>query len=125
MGNTAACRPDGSDSDVSMTATEGRYLMKRIAAIVLLAVTAALLLELVPRDGSSRFRKYDPEITRTSFAPEDLFRPGDTFSMETCPGSFTLWPYMNCGCTLDYSVTVELYDPVSMEAVVTVTRAAP
>ena len=83
------------------------------------------LLELIPRDGSSRFRKYDPEITRTSFAPEDLFRPGDTFSMETCPGSFTLWPTMNDGGTLDYSVTVELYDPVAMEAVVTITRIAP
>jgi hypothetical protein len=80
------------------------------------------LLELIPRDGSSRFRKYDPEITRTEFAPEDLFRPGDTFSMETCPGSFTLWPHMNDGGTLDYSVTVELYDPIAMEAVVTIRR---
>ena len=84
-------------------------------------------LDLIPRDGSSKFRVSTPIswAIYTPFCVSDLFSPGDVFSMETCADAFLNAPYMNDGGTLDYSVTVEHYDKTTHEAIVTVERIAP
>ena len=38
-----------------------------------------------------------------------------------CAGSFPNAPYLNTGGTLDYTVTVEHYDTVNHEAIITIT----
>ncbi len=81
-------------------------------------------IEIVPRDGSARFRSY-VMIGQTDYwelKSTDLYGPGDVFSMERCGKAFPHAPYMNNGGTMDYSVTVELYDPVTMEAVITISK---
>ncbi len=84
-------------------------------------------LDLIPRDGSSKFRLSTPIswAIYTPFCVSDLFAPGSVFSMETCADAFADAPYMNNGGTLDYSVTVEHYDRTTHEAIVTVERIAP
>lgn len=56
------------------------------------------------------------------FCACDLFIPGSSFSMESHSSAFANAPYMNNHGTLDYAVTVESYDPQTMEAIVTVER---
>ncbi|MBQ7064513.1 MAG: hypothetical protein IJM90_06470 [Firmicutes bacterium] len=84
------------------------------------------IVEMVPSDGSSCYRICTPPFPVWSafhfFTSSDLFGPGDVFSMETCQGAFAAYPKMNNGSDLDYSVTVEAYDPVKHEAIVTITR---
>jgi hypothetical protein len=73
-------------------------------------------IEIVPRDGSDRFRSH-VVIGQTDYWElkcTDLFCPGDVFSMERCARAFPHAPLMNNGGTMDYTVTVELYDPVAM-----------
>ena len=82
-------------------------------------------IEIVPRDGSDRFRRHGG-TGDTDFGDlmcTDLYGPGDVFSMERCAKAFPHAPYMNNGGTMDYTVTVELYDPETMEAVITIRRA--
>lgn len=82
-------------------------------------------IEIVPRDGSDRFRSH-VAIGQTYLGDlkcTDLYGPGDVFSMERCAGAFPHAPYMNNGGTMDYTVMVELYDPEAMEAVITIRRA--
>lgn len=38
----------------------------------------------------------------------------------SCAGSFPNAPYLNTGGTLDYTVTVEHYDTVNHEAIITI-----
>ncbi|MBQ7064512.1 MAG: hypothetical protein IJM90_06465 [Firmicutes bacterium] len=84
------------------------------------------LVEMVPSDGSSCYRVCThPEPAWSLyhfFTSSDLFGPGDVFSMETCRGAFAAYPEMNNGSDLEYSVTVEAYDPVKHEAIVTIAR---
>ena len=56
------------------------------------------------------------------FSAKDLFGPGEVFSMETCSQAFAGAPYLNNGSTLDYSVTVDRYDPGTHEAVITIRK---
>lgn len=83
------------------------------------------LLEIVPADGSSKFRLNETPPSWAIydlFRPNDLFAPGECFSMEACAASFAEAPRMNNGGTLDYAVKVESYDPDTSEAIVTVFR---
>lgn len=48
----------------------------------------------------------------------DLFSAGTCFSMESHASAFSNAPYMNNGGTFDYRITVDEYDPDTMEAVV-------
>lgn len=82
------------------------------------------LVELVPRDGTGKYRVTTPTNWSAFhfFAVNDLFRPGDSFSMRTHADAFPNAPYMNNGGTLDWTVTVDAYDPETHEAVVTVRR---
>ena len=82
------------------------------------------LIDLIPRDGSSKFRLHTPTnmTAFTFFSCSDLFGPGDVFSMETAAGAFADAPYMNNGGTFDYSVRVDHYDPETHEAVITITK---
>ena len=82
------------------------------------------LIDLVPRDGSSKFRLSTPtgQTAFTFFSCSDLFGPGDVFSMETASDAFPDAPYMNNGGTFDYSVRIDHYDPETHEAVVTITK---
>ena len=82
------------------------------------------LIDLIPRDGSSKFRLSTPtnRTAFTFFSCSDLFGPGDVFSMETAADAFANAPYMNNGGTFDYSVRVDHYDPSTHEAVVTITK---
>ena len=79
------------------------------------------LIELVPSDGRSKYRLSSMGTTAI-FIPMDLFGPGETFSMQTCANAFPDAPYMNNGGTLNYTVTVEHYDPETHEAIVTVAK---
>ncbi|MBR5751767.1 MAG: SH3 domain-containing protein [Clostridia bacterium] len=56
------------------------------------------------------------------FIASDLFIPGTSFSMETHASAFANAPYMNNYGTFDYRITVNAYDPETMEAIVTVKR---
>ena len=82
------------------------------------------LIDVIPRDGSSKFRLSTPTSMTafTFFSCSDLFGPGDIFSMETASRAFANAPYMNNGGTFDYSVRVDHYDPETHEAVVTITK---
>lgn len=82
------------------------------------------LVELVPSDGTSKYRKSTPVSWAifTIFSPKDLFGPGEVFTVKNCWGAFPDAPYMNNGGTLDWSVTVDAYDPVAHEAAVTVRK---
>ena len=53
---------------------------------------------------------------------EDLFGPGEEFSMARCAEAFPNAPLLNNGGSFDYSVRVEGYDPETCSAIVTVTR---
>lgn len=79
------------------------------------------LIDVVPSDGTDKYRISRPTATTafTYFTPQDLFGPGETFSTETCADAFVNGQYMNTGATLDYTVTVNHYDPVTHEAIVT------
>ena len=85
------------------------------------------LLDLIPRDGSDRFRICHP-TPQTIFAMlhcNDLYVGGDTFSMERCSDAFPEGMRMNNGGTMDYAVHVDVYDPVKHEAILTITRVSP
>lgn len=81
-------------------------------------------IEIVPRDGSSKFRLSTPTdySMMTFFCYSDLFGEGDVFSMENCMDAFPEAPYMNTGGTLDYEVRVDHYDMELGEAIITITR---
>lgn len=85
------------------------------------------MIDIVPSDGTSKFRLSTPTYRSayTDFRPNDLYAPGDVFSMEACFDAFPLAPYMNNGGTLDYEVRVDSYDPATTEAVITVMRIVP
>ncbi|MBQ1305018.1 MAG: hypothetical protein IIY44_01310 [Erysipelotrichales bacterium] len=80
------------------------------------------LVDVLPRDGSDKFRinHYAMWCIYMLYSVSDLFGPGDVFSMDTCAGSFPNAPYLNTGGTLDYTVTVEHYDTVNHEAIITI-----
>ena len=83
------------------------------------------MIEVVPSDGSGRFRGKDPIMYWQAFDSllvNDLYAPGDVFSMETCADAFLNAPLMNNGSTFDYEVRVDFYDPDAHEAIVTVTK---
>lgn len=84
------------------------------------------LVEVVPSDRSSKFRKYDMSKSLDGFScpltVSDLFGPGDTFILDETNKSFTNAPYMNNGGTLDYSVTVEQYNTQTHEAVIKIRK---
>ncbi len=82
------------------------------------------LIDIVPSDGTDKYRISRPtgRTAFTFFTPQDLFGPGETFSTETCSDAFVNGRYMNTGATLDYTVTVNHYDPVAHEAIVTITK---
>ena len=84
-------------------------------------------IEIVPRDGSSKYRLSTPTYYSifTFFSYSDLFGEGDVFSMETCKDAFAEYPCMNTGATLDYEVRVDHYDMELGEAIITITRIAP
>lgn len=83
-------------------------------------------IEIVPRDGSSKYRISTPTYYSifTFFSYSDLFGEGDVFSMETCFDSFADAPCMNNGGTFDYEVRVDHYDMELGEAIITITRIA-
>lgn len=85
------------------------------------------LLDLIPRDGSDRFRicHPTPQSIYTLLHCNDLYVDGDVFSVERCSDAFPEGMYMNNGGTMDYTVRVDLYDPVNHEAILTITRVAP
>lgn len=85
------------------------------------------LLDLIPRDGSDRFRicHPTPQSIYTLLHCNDLYVDGDVFSMERCSDAFPEGIYMNNGGTMDYEVRVDLYDPVNHEAILTITRVSP
>ena len=85
------------------------------------------VLDLIPRDGSDRFRICHPTMQSifTLLHCSDLYVGGDVFSMERCSGAFPEGPCMNNGGTMDYEVRVDLYDPVNHEAILTITRVTP
>ena len=82
------------------------------------------MIDIVPSDGTDKYRISRPtgRTAFTFFTPQDLFGPGETFSMETCSDAFVNGIYMNTGSTFDYTVTVNHYDPVAHEAIVTITK---
>ena len=83
------------------------------------------LIEVVPSDGSRRFRTFARTNNRwlsDFYQVTDLFAPGDVFSMETCADAFANAPLMNDGSSLDYEVRVDYYDPRAQEAIITVTK---
>ena len=83
------------------------------------------LIEVVPSDGSSRFRQYSNRYAWQAYDfldVRDLFAPGTVFSMETCADAFLQAPLMNNGSTFDYEVEVNFYDPDTQEAIVTVRK---
>ena len=83
------------------------------------------LIDVVPSDGSRRFRTYSQTNTRwlsDFFQVTDLFTVGDVFSMETCSDAFANAPYMNNGSSLDYEVRVDFYDPKAQEAIITISK---
>ena len=83
------------------------------------------MIEIVPSDGSGRFRGKDPIMywkAMDTLLVNDLYGPGDVFSMEACSGSFFNAPLMNNGSTFDYEVEVNFYDPDTQEAIVTVRK---
>ena len=82
-------------------------------------------IEIVPSDGSGRFRGKDQIMfwqAVDSLLVNDLFGPGDVFSMEKCAGAFVDAPLMNNGSSLDYEMTVDFYDPEAREAVITIRK---
>ena len=82
-------------------------------------------IEIVPSDGSGRFRGKDQIMfwqAVDSLLVNDLFGPGDVFSMEKCAGAFVDEPLMNNGSSLDYEMTVDFYDPEAREAVITIRK---
>ncbi len=82
------------------------------------------MIDIVPSDGTDKYRISTPTARTafTFFTPQDLFGPGETFSTETCADAFVNGQYMNTGATFDYTVTVNHYDPVTHEAIVTITK---
>ena len=85
------------------------------------------LLDLIPRDGSDRFRICHPTQYSifTVLLCSDLYVDGDVFSMERCSDAFPEGPRMNNGGTMDYEVRVDLYDPVNHETILTISRVSP
>ena len=82
------------------------------------------MIDWIPADGSSKFRLSTP-ISWAIYTPvcvNDLFGPGEEFSMARCAEAFPNAPRMNNGGTLDYSLRVEHYDPETAAAIVTLTR---
>ena len=80
------------------------------------------LVEIVPSDkDETAYRKGAGIHNIMIFNTQDLFGPGQTFSTKY-NRAFTNVPFMNNGGTLDYSVTVEAYDAVAHEAVVTIKK---
>ena len=82
------------------------------------------MIDWIPADGSSKFRLCTP-LSWAIYTPgcvNDLFGPGEEFSMERCADAFPNAPRMNNGGTLDYSIRVEHYDPEAATAIVTVKR---
>ncbi|MBQ6292622.1 MAG: hypothetical protein IJK77_01940 [Lachnospiraceae bacterium] len=83
------------------------------------------LTDLIPSDGSSRFRRYTNNYNFLAYdilQVTDLVTAGDVFSMETCADAFANAPYMNNGSTLDYEVRVDFYDPKAQEAIITISK---
>ena len=70
------------------------------------------------------FLKRENQRGYFDFCASDLFVSGSSFSMESHSSAFANAPYMNNHGTLDYAVTVESYNPQTMEAIVTVERIA-
>lgn len=83
------------------------------------------LTEIIPADGSDKFwyGSNPPGWALCDFfRTNDLFAPGETFSMETHAGAFPDGPAANNGGTFDYEVKVESYDPETTEAIITITK---
>ena len=83
------------------------------------------LIEIVPSDGSKRFRHNEHTMywrAEDTLTVTDLYGPGDVFSMEKCADAFAEAPLMNNGSTFDYEVRVDFYDPEAREAVITVRK---
>lgn len=83
------------------------------------------LIEIVPSDGSKRFRHNEHKMywqAEDTLTVTDLYGPGDVFSMEKCADAFAEAPLMNNGSTLDYEVRVDFYDPEAREAIITVRK---
>ena len=83
------------------------------------------MLDVVPSDRSSKFRL----ATRAGdwcpwypFTSTDLFGKGDVFTLDEDNASFTAAPNMNTGSPLGYSVTVNNYNELTYEAIVTITK---
>lgn len=82
------------------------------------------LIELIPSDGTSKYRLSTPTewSTFTMFSPKDLYCSGETFSVQSHSAAFPDAPHMNNGGMINYSVTVEHYDPATHEAIVTIIK---
>ncbi len=83
------------------------------------------MIEIVPSDGSARFRRNEHKMfwqACDSLTVDDLYGPGDTFSMEKCSDAFVFAPLMNNGSSFDYEVSVVFFDPDEREAIVTVRK---
>ena len=86
------------------------------------------LIEIVPRDGTSKYRKCTPQSTIESnnaftfFNVNDLFGVGDSFSVDTHYNCFANGKMMNNGGTLDYVVTVLDYNGETGNALINIKR---
>lgn len=82
------------------------------------------LLEIVPRDGSGRFRLGTPTYASifAVFCTKDLFGPGDVFDPSAAPECFAGGDVMNNGGTLNYQITVDAFDESAGIATVTITK---
>ena len=82
------------------------------------------MLDWIPSDGTAKFRISTPLYWAaiTPACVKDLFGPGEEFSMARCADAFPEAPLLNNGGSFDYSVRVEVYDPETATAIVTVRR---
>lgn len=82
------------------------------------------LIDLIPSDGTHKYRiQTSPLYSRfTEFSHKDLFGPGETFSVDTHAEAFPNGTTANNGAAFNYSVTVNSYNEVTHEAIITITR---
>ena len=83
------------------------------------------MLDVVPSDRSSKFRLATAAgdwCLWYPFTSTDLFGKGDVFTLDEDNASFTAAPNMNTGSPLGYSVTVNNYNELTYEAIVTIKK---
>ena len=83
------------------------------------------MMEVVPSDRSSKFRLATPAGDWSlgyPFTTTDLFGKGSVFTLDEDNASFTAAPNMNTGSPLGYNVTVNNYNELTYEAVITIKK---